>query len=285
MTAYTTLIEPAELAAIIDRCVVVDCRHDLLQPTAGREAYLQGHIPGAVFLHQDDDLAGPRTGRNGRHPLPTREALAARLRACGLRRGAQLVACDAHGGMYAARLWWLARWLGHEQVAVLDGGLPAWQRESLPLTSAVPTPAPGDFAPGPSLTRDIDADALLAALVGPALRVVDARAPERYRGDVEPMDPVAGHIPGALNRPFSANLRPDGRFKPAPVLRAEFEALLTQAAVGADSLVHQCGSGVTACHNLLAAAVAGLPEAPLYPGSWSEWCADPARPVARGPRP
>jgi thiosulfate/3-mercaptopyruvate sulfurtransferase len=285
MTAYTTLIEPAELATIIDRCVVIDCRHDLLQPAAGRTAYLQAHIPGAVFLHQDDDLAGPRTGRNGRHPLPAREALAATLRACGLRKGAQLVACDAHGGMYAARLWWLARWLGHEQVAVLDGGLPAWQRESLPLTDAVPTPAPGDFTPGPALTRDIDADALLAALGGPALRIVDARAPERYRGDVEPMDPVAGHIPGALNRPFGTNLRPDGRFKPAPVLRAEFEALLTQAGVPAEALVHQCGSGVTACHNLLAATVAGLPEARLYPGSWSEWCADPARPVARGPQP
>jgi thiosulfate/3-mercaptopyruvate sulfurtransferase len=187
--------------------------------------------------------------------------------------------------MYAARLWWLARWLGHAQVAVLDGGLPAWQRESLPLTDALPSPAPGDFTPGPALTRDIDAAALLAALGGPDLRVVDARAPERYRGDVEPMDPVAGHIPGALNRPFAANLRPDGRFKPGPVLRAEFDALLAQAGVGPEGLVHQCGSGVTACHNLLAAAVAGLPEARLYPGSWSEWCADPARPVATGPQP
>jgi thiosulfate/3-mercaptopyruvate sulfurtransferase len=285
MNAWTTLIEAGELATVLDRCIVIDCRHDLARPDAGPEAYAQGHIPGASFLHQDEDLAGPRNGRNGRHPLPDREALAARLRACGLHRGQQLVACDAHGGMYAARLWWLARWLGHEAVAVLDGGLPAWQREGLPLSTARPSPAPGDFRAGAPLTRQIEADALLAALGDPQLRVIDARAPERYRGEVEPMDPVAGHIPGALNRPFALNLRPDGRFKPAPVLRAELQALAAQAGVSPGQLVHQCGSGVTACHNLLAAALAGLPEGRLYPGSWSEWCADPARPVASGSEP
>ena len=277
--AWTTLISVDELATRIDDCVVIDCRHELTDPTAGPAAYARGHIPGARFLHQDHDLAGPKTGRNGRHPLPAREALAERLRACGLRAGQQLVAYDAHGGMYAARLWWLARWLGHAPVAVLDGGLPAWERERLPLSTETPAPRAGDFQASAALTRDVDA----ARIAAGGLTVIDARAGERYRGEVEPMDPVAGHIPGALNRPFALNLRPDGRFKPAPVLATELGALLA----GRDPalVVHQCGSGVTACHNLLAAALAGLPEGALYPGSWSEWCADPARPVATGPHP
>ena len=277
---WTTLISADELGVAIDRCVVIDCRHDLLKPQAGIEAYTEGHIPGARFLSQDTDLAGPKNGRNGRHPLPDRETLAARLRACGLNRDQQLVAYDAHGGMYAARLWWLARWLGHAPVAVLDGGLDAWRRERLPIATEVPAPGAGNFQPAASLTRSVGAPDIEAALGGPARLVIDARAGERYRGEVEPMDPVAGHIPGALNRPFAGNLRPDGRFKPGPVLRGEFDALLG----GRDpaSVVHQCGSGVTACHNLLAMAVAGHPETALYPGSWSEWCSDPARPVARG---
>jgi thiosulfate/3-mercaptopyruvate sulfurtransferase len=280
---WTTLISAEELGVAIDRCVVIDCRHDLLNPQAGSTAWAAGHIPGARFLHQDNDLAGARTGRNGRHPLPNREALAARLRACGLHRGQQLVAYDAQGGMYAARLWWLTRWLGHEAVAVLDGGIDAWQRERLPLSTDVPGPTQGDFAASRDLTRSVSAAEVLATLGSPANVVIDARAPERYRGEVEPMDPVAGHIPGALNRPFSLNLRPDGRFKPGPVLRGEFETLLH----GRDPalVIHQCGSGVTACHNLLAMALAGQSEGALYPGSWSEWCADPARPVTRGPNP
>ncbi len=280
----TPLIGAEELATAIDRCVVVDCRHDLMNPRAGSDAYAAAHIPGAHFLHQDHDLAGPKNGRNGRHPLPDREALAARLRGLGLRRGQMLVAYDGQGGMYAARLWWLARWLGHDSVAVLDGGLPAWQAAGLPVSVDTPaTPAPGDFAAGEPLTSTVDAATILGAIGSTALCVIDARAGERYRGETEPMDPVAGHIPGALNRPFAQNLRPDGRFKPAPVLRAEFAALLA----GRDpaGLVHQCGSGVTACHNLLAMSVAQLPAGALYPGSWSEWCADPARPVARGEQP
>ena len=277
---WTTLISAEELGIAIDRCVVIDCRHDLLKPQTGIDAYTEGHIPGARFLSQDTDLAGPKTGRNGRHPLPDRETLAARLRACGLNRDQQLVAYDAHGGMYAARLWWLARWLGHAPVAVLDGGLEAWRRERLPVSTELPAPVSGNFQASNGLTRSVGAADIEAALSGSARLVIDARAGERYRGEVEPIDPVAGHIPGALNRPFAQNLRPDGRFKPGPVLRGEFDALLG----GRDpaSVVHQCGSGVTACHNLLAMAVAGHPEAALYPGSWSEWCSDPARPVARG---
>ncbi len=277
---WTTLISADELGVAIDRCVVIDCRHDLLNPRAGIDAYTAGHIPGARFLSQDTDLAGPKNGRNGRHPLPDRETLAARLRACGLNSGQQLVAYDAHGGMYAARLWWLARWLGHAQVAVLDGGLDAWRRERLPLATDVPAPGAGNFQASDSVSRSIDAAEIQASLGSGTRLIIDARAAERYRGEVEPMDPVAGHIPGALNRPFAQNLRPDGRFKPGPVLRAEFDTLLG----GHDpaSVVHQCGSGVTACHNLLAMALAGHPETQLYPGSWSEWCSDPARPVARG---
>jgi thiosulfate/3-mercaptopyruvate sulfurtransferase len=280
---WTTLISADELAIAIDRCVVIDCRHDLMQPQAGRALYAQSHIPGARFLHQDDDLAGTPTGHNGRHPLPEAQALAARLRACGLRRGQQLVAYDGQAGMYASRLWWLARWLGHEAVAVLDGGLEAWVREKLPVTPDLPAPAPGDFAPSASLTRTVSAATLLGSLgaSGPScLVVIDARAADRYRGDVEPMDPVAGHIPGALNRPFAQNLRPDGRFKPPAVLRAEFDALL--GGRDAAQVVQQCGSGVSACHNLFAMALAGKGESALYPGSWSEWCSDPSRPVARG---
>lgn len=280
---WTTLISAEELAGTIDRCTVIDTRHDLADPDAGRAAFATGHIPSAFFLHQDLDLAGRRTGHNGRHPLPEREALAARLRAAGLGRGRQLVAYDGQGGMFAVRLWWLARWLGHEAVAVLDGGMDAWTRAGFPLEAVIPGPRQGDFAAGSSMVAQVGTDAVLANLARSERLVVDARAPERYRGEVEPLDPVAGHIPGAINRPFQQNLRPDGRFKPAPVLRQEFEALLAGRAP--QSLIHQCGSGVTACHNLLAMELAGLPGGALYPGSWSEWCADPARPVARGDEP
>jgi thiosulfate/3-mercaptopyruvate sulfurtransferase len=281
--AWTTLISAEEFAGAIDRCTVIDTRHDLLNPEAGPAAYAAGHVPGAFFLHQDHDLAGPKTGRNGRHPLPDREALAAKLRAAGLHSGRQLVAYDGQGGMFAVRVWWLARWLGHDAVAVLDGGIDAWTRAGFPLETGTPAPRHGDFVPGPSSMPQVDADAVLANLARGERLVVDARAPERYRGEVEPLDPVAGHIPGAVNRPFQQNLRPDGRFKPAPVLRQEFDALLAGRAP--QSLIHHCGSGVTACHNLLAMELAGLPGGALYPGSWSEWCADPARPVARGETP
>jgi thiosulfate/3-mercaptopyruvate sulfurtransferase len=280
---WTTLISADELAHAIDRCTVVDCRHDLADLEAGRRAYAQGHLPGAFFLHMDDDLSGAKNGRNGRHPLPTREQVHALLAAIGLSDDRQLVVYDAQGGAMASRLWWMARWTGHEAVAVLDGGLPAWQRAGYPLATEVPAPARGALSLRAPIGETVDAQTVSTMLGSSDRMVIDARAPERYRGDVEPLDPVAGHIPGAVNRPWQSNLREDGRFKPAPVLRAEFEPLLGGRPPAA--VVNQCGSGVTACHNLLAMEHAGLGGATLYGGSWSEWVADPLRPVATGAEP
>lgn len=278
---WRTLIRVDELARRLDDCVVVDCRHDLTDPRYGPSAWADGHLPGAFFLHQDHDLAGVRTGTNGRHPLPERETLRRKLESIGLADGRQLVAYDENGGMMAARLWWLSRWLGHAEVAVLDGGLPAWVAAGHALTREAPTArARGTLTMRAPRTAQIDAAQLHAQLGSGRLRIVDARAPERWRGEVEPLDPVAGRIPGALNRPHTENLQADGRFKSPQALRAEFTALLDGR--DANSIVHHCGSGVTACHNLLAMEIAGLPGAALYPGSWSEWCADPARPVAVG---
>jgi thiosulfate/3-mercaptopyruvate sulfurtransferase len=268
--------------------LVVDCRHDLADVTAGRRAYQQGHIPGAMFLHLDDDLSGPRHGPDGRfrgrHPLPDRAAFAHRLAALGVTHATTLVAYDAGDGMYASRLWWLARWIGHANVMVLDGGLGRWQALGYPLTTALPAPrAPAVAVIGESLVATIDVDALAADVAAPTYRILDARAPERYRGEVEPLDAKAGHIPGAHNRVFRRNLREDGRFKPPAELRAEFAEIM--AGLPPERIVNQCGSGVTACHNLLAMAVAGIDGALLYPGSWSEWSSNPARPIATGSEP
>lgn len=282
---WTTLIALEEFAVAIDRCVVVDCRHDLVDPTSGPRAYAEGHIPGAFHLHQDTDLAGAKDGRNGRHPLPAPEALRARLASIGLADDVQLVAYDANGGQFAGRLWWLARWIGHDAVAVLDGGLQAWVQAGYPLQRDPPVPrARGPLTLRPPRVDPIGTDAVLADQAGTRRHlIVDARAPERYRGETEPFDPVAGHIPGAVNRPHLENLRPDGRFKPAPVLRREFETLLGDRSP-ADAVL-QCGSGVTACHHVLAMVHAGLLPGRLYGGSWSEWVSDPSRPVAVGPTP
>jgi len=275
MTPYTTLISPSELRTLADP-LILDCRFDLADPAAGERAYRAGHIPGAFYLHLDRDLAGPKTGPDGsfrgRHPLPDRATFAALMRKLGLRAGRQVITCDTQGGPYAARAWWMLRWLGHADVAVLDGG---WDGE---LTPEVPTATPTDWQAREPLVGQVDAAALLGQLG--RVRLIDARAPERFRGEVEPLDLQAGHIPGASNRLFKDNLRADGRFKPAAQLRAEFQALL--APHGAATVVHQCGSGVTACHNLLAMSHAGLGDGLLYPGSWSEWSADPARPIAKG---
>ncbi len=279
---FTTIVSAADLASQLGSpgLVLVDVRHDLAQPDAWGEAqYRAAHIPGAVFAHLDRDLSAAKTGRNGRHPLPSPEAAAAAFGRLGIDAGKQVVAYDQGGGMFASRLWWMLRWLGHERVAVLDGGFDAWVRDGRPVEAAVPAVRAATFVPRPAPIA-VDAAFLLARLSDPSLLVLDARAPERFRGDVEPLDPVAGHIPGAVNRPFGRNLGPDGRFKPAEALRAEFAAVL--GALPPAAVVHQCGSGVTACHNALAMEIAGLPGARLYPGSWSEWCADPARPVARG---
>ncbi|WP_343655371.1 sulfurtransferase [Cupriavidus sp.] len=262
--------------------VVIDCSFDLTNPAAGREMYQQDHVPGAFYLHLDNELSGPKTGFNGRHPLPDADLFVARLRALGVNDDTLIVAYDAQGSMYAARLWWLARWVGHGAVAVLDGGKAAWLAAGLPLEpGATPDPeAGGNLTRRASLVRTVDAAALLENLDHPALLVVDARAADRFRGENETLDPVGGHIPGAANRFFKDNLTGDGRFKPADQLRAEFGQVFG-GKTAADTVM-QCGSGVTACHNLLALEVAGLTGAALYPGSWSEWCADPKRPVATG---
>jgi thiosulfate/3-mercaptopyruvate sulfurtransferase len=234
-------------------------------------------------VHLDRDLCGAKTGHNGRHPLPERSVFAATVARLGITPATQVVVYDRQGAMYAARLWWMLRWLGHAPVALLDGGLAAWQAiggalESGPVAPAPPQPTyPMAGVPSP-LVRTVDVRTLQSQLGRIAL--IDARAPERFRGDVEPLDAQAGHIPGARNRFFKDNLAASGRFKPADELRAEFLPLLGARPV--TEIVHQCGSGVTACHNLLAMAVAGLDGAALYAGSWSEWSSDPARPVARG---
>ena len=278
---YTTLIQAAELAALpAGDVVIADCRHQLTDPGYGRAAWLAGHVPGAQFLHLDRDLAGTPTGRNGRHPLPGRDTLAATLARIGLRRGQQLVAYDDAGGMFAARLWWLARWLGHDAVAVLDGGIAAWKASGGALQTGTPHPQAGDFAAAAPLEATVDINTVAASLDDPGFVLVDARGADRWRGENETLDPVGGHIPGSRNRPFALNLAADGRFKPAGQLAQEWQALLGDATPA--QVVNQCGSGVTACHNLLALTHAGLPGSRLYPGSWSEWCRDPARPVARG---
>ncbi len=281
---YTTIISASDLARELGRCVVVDCRHDLFNPEAGPAGYRAGHIPGSFFLHQDTDLAGRKTGHNGRHPLPEREAIRDLLASLGLSDGGQLVAYDTSGGQMAVRLWWLARWIGHPEVAVLDGGLAAWQRAGGELSVAVPArPQPGTLSLRASLAPSIDLAGVQAAIASGAPTIVDARTAERYRGEAEPIDPVAGHIPGAINRPMPENLQPDGCFKPAAVLRSEFVALLGQVAPA--NVAHHCGSGIAGCHNVLAMELAGLGGSMLYPGSWSEWCADPSLPIATGAAP
>ena len=258
---------------------VFDCRHDLKNTGYGRQAYARGHIPGALFLHLDDDLSGVKTGSNGRHPLPEVAAFARRMSDCGVGDDVQVVAYDNEGGIFAARLWWMLRWLGHERVAVLDGGLAGWKRGKRVLEEAAPVVAPREFVARP---RDLSVSTaqVLADLNAPSMLILDARSPERFRGENETLDPVGGHIPGAVNRFYFDNLDDAGcYFKPAGELRAEFDAIL--GGRPASAVVQQCGSGVTACHNLLAMELAGLPGSRLYPGSWSEWCADPSRPVAR----
>jgi thiosulfate/3-mercaptopyruvate sulfurtransferase len=280
---YTTLISATELAAHIGEpnWIVLDCRHDLSNPEFGRAAYNEGHLPHAQFAHLDTDLAGDKfdsQGRfRGRHPLPQREKFIATLRRWGINDDSQVVAYDAHGGMFAARLWWMLRWAGHEAVAVLDGGLPAWTAQGLPLSTEVVVHQAGTLGERPSLVSEANAEDLLRNLESGQRVVIDARAPDRFRGENETLDAVGGHIPGAKNRFFKDNLGADGRFKPAEQLRADF----SQWIVEPTRAVMQCGSGVTACHNLLALEVAGLKGAALYPGSWSEWCGDTARPVAR----
>ena len=280
--SYATLIGALDLAqrAHDPDWIVFDCRFDLADPGFGRQAYATGHVPGAFFLDLDEDLSGAKTGSNGRHPLPDPARLAARLAACGVGNHTQVVAYDDACGMVAARLWWLLRWFGHHRVAVLDGGLQAWLAAGQALDAALPEARAATYSLALRADR-VDAQYVRQHLGQPDMVLIDARSPDRFRGENEMLDPVGGHIPGAINRFFRDNLDERGCFKQASVLREEFASLL--GAHTPRQVVHQCGSGVTACVNLLAMESAGLTGSRLYAGSWSEWCADPELPVARGP--
>lgn len=285
---FTQLISAQELSSLIANgsmadLVILDSRHDSLDHQAGFKSYQQGHIPGAQFIDIETQLSGKKTSQDGRflgrHPLPEQEDFLRVVRAFGIHSTTQVVVVDAHGGMYAARAWWMLRWLGHAAVAVLDGGIPAWNSLGLSLETgnAPPVGTLGTLQVSTSLVRQVTLEQVLANIGSQESVLVDARAPDRFHGENETIDPVGGHIPGAKNRFFKDNLQSDGRFKSATQLRDEWLPLIADGAQG----IMQCGSGVTACHNLLALDIAGLPGAALYPGSWSEWCADSSRPMAK----
>lgn len=283
MTWRTIVSAEVAAARLVDpRLRIFDCRYDLARPEAGREAYLRGHLPGATYVDLHHDLAIPETATSGRHPLPAPDGFAARMRAWGIDDDSLVLAYDDASGMWASRLWWMAaRWLGHAHVAVLDGGWRRWTSLGLPVTADMPAPrTAGNFTGRHDADAAVDADAAQAAALDPQRRVLDARSPERYRGEVEPIDRVAGHIPGALNHPSASLVGPDGTFLPATTLRDRFTSQL--GGVPPAGVVAYCGSGVTACHVLLAMEHAGLPGGRLYPGSWSEWSRDSSRPVAKG---
>jgi thiosulfate/3-mercaptopyruvate sulfurtransferase len=276
LAVKTTLVSTAELAAHLRDWRVFDCRHDLAKPKLGAEQYRQAHIPGALFASLDHDLSGPTSGRNGRHPLPDLESFVATLGRWGLRPADQVVCYDGGAGSMAARLWWMLRWVGHETAAVLDGGFAKWTKENRPVSAETPSLAPTRYDARPRPEMSVAVNEVLKE----RQLLIDARAPARYRGDQEPIDPVAGRIPGALNRYSMDNLTAEGTHKPATQLRREFERVL--GGRKPSQVVNYCGSGVAACHNLLAMEVAGLGGAKLYAGSWSEWIADPSRPRESG---
>jgi thiosulfate/3-mercaptopyruvate sulfurtransferase len=285
--AWQNLVSAETAAARLKdpRLLVFDCRYDLMHPEAGRKAYATGHLPRAVYADVHRDLAVPATPRSGRHPLPGPAGFGARLRAWGVNEDSLLLVYDESSGLWASRFWWMtAKWLGHPHVAVLDGGLQHWRELQLPLTAEVAPPRPaGDFSPRVNAAAVVDADTTAQAALDPRARVLDARAPERYRGESEPIDPVAGHVPGARNHPAERSLDSNGRFLPVNQLQETFAASL--AGVAPADTIAMCGSGVTACHLLLGMELAGLRGGRLYVGSWSEWSRDPARPVARGAEP
>jgi len=282
---YSTLVKTSELAAHLDNpeWAVVDCRFSLTDAEQGRNSYLQGHIPGAVYAHLNEDLSSPvLPGVTGRHPLPEVDELAKRFSGWGIEGGVQVVAYDdlGQGGLgSAARLWWLLRWLGHEAVAVLQGGWAVWQGENRPRRTGVESRSPRRFTPRLQARLVAEAEEVERIRLDPAYRLLDARGVDRYRGENETIDPVAGHIPGAVSAPYMDNFEADGRFRPAEELRERFNGLLGK--VLAEKTVVYCGSGVTATYNLLALVHAGLGEARLYPGSWSEWITKLERPTAR----
>jgi thiosulfate/3-mercaptopyruvate sulfurtransferase len=277
---FTTIITAAQLQPALERpeTVLFDTRFALADADYGARAYAEGHIPGAFYLHLDRDLSSPITPTSGRHPLPRVENFVELMRKYGVSSESQVIAYDDAAGMFAARCWWLLKWLGHERVAVLDGGMQAWQRHGGRIDSDVPRPlARGTFTPRVRAGLLVEVDELQQGLSEGTMMLCDARAAERYRGDVEPIDKVAGHVPGAINLPYAHNLNAEGCFREP----AELAAIHAHPA-DAGTVVHMCGSGVTACHNVLATAVAGRPLPALYAGSWSEWITDPQRPVARG---
>ncbi len=279
---YTTLVDTDTLARHLadPRWVVVDCRFTLTDTGAGRRAWTAGHIPGARYAHLDEDLSSPITPRTGRHPLPDPNALARTLGAWGIDESKQVVVYDGTFGAMASRLWWLLRWLGHESVALLDGSYPKWVREKKPVTPEAPVIRPATFHPRVNNTLWVNADFVEQARQDAAFIVLDARGEERFRGEIEPLDKVAGHVPGAVNAMYEDNLDVSGEFLSAEELRERYLDLL--GGIVPDQAIHMCGSGVTACHNVLAMEHAGLPGARLYAGSWSEWITDPNRPVATG---
>ena len=283
---YRTSIDVASLKALIGtpRVAVIDCRFDLAAPDAGRQAYLRGHIPTARYVDMNRDLSSPVTADSGRHPLPPPQRLAARFGELGIGNSTQVIAYDEANGAFAARAWWLLRWLGHPEVAVLDGGLKAWlagggELESGEPSAAAALPTTERFTPRVDDRAVLTTAELIEALKDARRLLVDARAPERFAGAAEPLDAVAGHVPGAVNHPFGANLSGDGHFLPPAELKRRWQARL--AGVDPRDAIAMCGSGVTACHHLLAMEMAGLRGAKLYAGSWSEWIRDPERPVAR----
>ncbi len=279
---FNTLVSTADLAAHLadPDWAIVDCRFDLANTGWGEERYREAHIPGAAYAHLDRHLSGPKTGRNGRHPLPDLEQFKARLGEWGVGPGAQVVVYDQDVGMYASRLWWMLKYLGHAAAAVLDGGMAKWVREGRPTRPGEEQRAPARFSGSPHDEMRMAVDDVERVRLDPDHLVMDARAPERFRGETEPLDPVAGRIPGAVNLFYKDQMNPDGTFLSPESLRARYQALLGQRPP--QNVVIYCGSGVTSAHNLLGMEIAGLPGAKIYVGSWSEWCADPRRPVARG---
>jgi thiosulfate/3-mercaptopyruvate sulfurtransferase len=279
---FTTLVSTDSLASQQDvSWVVVDCRYDLLDVSWGSTQYREGHIPGAVYASLSHDLAAPPSGSNGRHPLPCVEEIEATFRRLGISNHTQVVAYDQDAGMYASRLWWMLRYLGHESAAVLDGGWAKWIREARPVQAGKEHRLAGTFTGQRRKERRAIVDQIAATLGDPSVLLVDARAPERFEGRNETIDRVAGHIPGAVNHSYRRNVTEDGVMRPIETLREQFAETLHGRSP--DQVVMYCGSGVTACQNLLAMEHAGLSGAKLYPGSWSEWSADPARPVETGP--
>ncbi|GAP10674.1 rhodanese-related sulfurtransferase [Bellilinea caldifistulae] len=282
MTPYTTVIEVEELFPHYHdpHWVIVDCRFDLTNPQWGFEDYQRGHVPGSVYAHLDHDLSAPPTPQTGRHPLPSPSDFAITLERLGISNDSQVVALDTSGGSFAARLWWMLKWMGHDSVAVLNGGWNAWKVAGFSIAQGVENKPRGKFIPHPQFGKFVSTLEMVELIGNSDFKVVDARAPERYRGEIEPLDPVAGHIPGSINRFHEKNLARAGKLKPAELLRKEFEELLGDTPPS--QVIVYCGSGVTSCHHLLAMEYAGIQGAKLYAGSWSEWIRDPNRPVELG---